>query len=145
MIPTEQSVESLVNISTGVAVVPQDFKDQEVPPPEGRAEAEAKAEAEAEAKAAEAATGSQRGGGKPAGKGHCGRALAANPIVQLNAAGLALAVVVLGVGAYRRHQSGALSWKLAGTWGLVVAALAGADFCLSSFLAKKYPLPKKDE
>ena len=109
------------------------------------AEAEAKAEAERGAAAEAAATGRQRGGGQPAGKGHCCRALAANPIVRLNVAGLALATVVLGVGAYRRHQSGTLSWKLAGTWAFGVVALAGADLCLSSFLAKKYPLPKKDE
>ena len=191
VIPTDHSVESLININTGVTAVPQHFEDQEVPPPpppppsrpsppvlqqpndgvyllrtqaktetqaqrletEAEAKAGAKAEAErgaaAEAAAAPppaaAATGRQRGGGQPAGKGHCCRALVANPIVRFNVAGLALATVVLGVGACRRHQSGTLSWKLAGTWVFGMVALAGADLCLSSFLAKKYPLPKKDE
>ncbi|KAF8249815.1 hypothetical protein K440DRAFT_598042 [Wilcoxina mikolae CBS 423.85] len=153
VIPTDQSIESLIDVHTGVAVVPSDFREQEVKTETQaqRLEAEAAAAEERAIKAAEekkrqaAAAEKEKEKKEPskAEKKQPVKSYASNPIVLGNGLGIAIVSIVLGLGAYKKHQSGQLNWKLAGTWGLLVATLAGADYCLSNYLFKKYPFGQK--
>ncbi|KAF8544872.1 hypothetical protein BDD12DRAFT_813691 [Trichophaea hybrida] len=150
VIPTDQSIESLIDVHTGVAVVPSDFKEQEVKTETQaqRLEAEAAAAEERAIKAAEekkkqTAVEEKEKEKKEPSKAEKKQAVKSNPIVLGNGLGIAIVSIVLGLGAYKKHQAGQLNWKLAGTWGLLMATLAGADYCLSNYLFKKYPFGQK--
>ncbi|OQO02187.1 hypothetical protein B0A48_11739 [Cryoendolithus antarcticus] len=66
-----------------------------------------------------------------------------NPVVIGNMFVIAAVAGVLGVGGYRKHQAGELTWKVAGAYAGVVGLLATADYFVSSWLfTNKYP-PKK--
>jgi len=154
VIPTDQSIDSLIDVHTGVAVVPSDFKEQEVKTETQaqRLEAEAAAAEERARKAAEGKKARQaaekeqeKKESSKAEKKQTAKSYASHPIVQANGLVFAIMSVVLGMGAYKKHQAGKLNWKLAGTCGLAVAAFAGADYCLSSYLFKKYPFGQKKE
>lgn len=62
-----------------------------------------------------------------------------NPVVLGNAVAVALLSGFLGIGAYRMHKAGTLSWQVAGAWAGAVGAFAVGDYYLSQFFFKKYP------
>ncbi|KAA8906655.1 hypothetical protein FN846DRAFT_948274 [Sphaerosporella brunnea] len=146
VIPTDQSVESLIDVNTGVAVVPNDFKEQEVKTETqaARIEIEAAAAEDAAAAAAEDAAEKQKKAPKSEKKATA-KSLVSNPICQGNGALLAILSVVLGVGVYRKHQAGQLTWKLVAYSAVGVAAFLGADFAVSSWLYKKFPFAEKEK
>lgn len=41
---------------------------------------------------------------------------------------------IRSIGAYRQHQAGALTWKLAGTWAGVLGAFAVGDYYFSQYV-----------
>lgn len=168
IVPTIQSVGSLVDVDMGVAVVDPGFKEQEVKTETQamRLEMEA-ASAEEQAREADEASRAEKvtktseekmqktsegkakkeeekGEGKKRKKDHVA-AYADDPVLTAN--GLAFAVVAIGLslGAYKKHQAGQLTWKLAGTWAAGIAALAGADYALSSYIWKKFPFGQRKE
>lgn len=65
-----------------------------------------------------------------------------DPIATFNLAATLLAAVGLGFGAYRKHQHGGLTWKVAGMWSAGLAAVAGTEFVFSKWLYEKFP-PKE--
>jgi len=136
LMPTDQSVDSLVDVDHGVSVVPSDFKEQEVKT-ETQAEriqleaekAEAAAKKKAEEEKKKLPKKSKKGSPK----------INENPILASNAV-IALALAAfLGYGAIKKHQAGQLTWKLAGMWGAGLAALGAADYGVSTWLYKNYP------
>lgn len=113
---------------------------------EEAAAAEAAEAAEAEKKAEKREARKEKASDKAsdkAAKKEKAKTLAQNPIIQANGVLFAIAAIALGFGAYRKHQAGQLTWKLAGLWSVGVATLVGGDYCLSNFLWKKYPFSKK--
>ncbi|KAI5779268.1 hypothetical protein EDC01DRAFT_633961 [Geopyxis carbonaria] len=161
IIPTESSVESLVDVDSGVTVVPSDFEEQDIKT-ETQAirldlEAEAAEEAEearqreieeGEKKLKEAAPKPKKEQKEKAKKAASTvKSYAEIPVVALNGVIGALAAVSLGYGAYRKHSAGQLSWKMVGLWSAGVAAVAGADFAISTWLYQNYPpaAGKKDD
>ncbi|KAF2771893.1 hypothetical protein EJ03DRAFT_349109 [Teratosphaeria nubilosa] len=64
----------------------------------------------------------------------------ANPVVIGNVVVVGALAALLGTGAYRAHQAGTLTWKVAGAWAGVVGLFAVGDYYVSSYLFKnKYP------
>ena len=57
-----------------------------------------------------------------------------NPVVVGNAVVIAALGGVLGVGAYRLHRAGELTWKVAGAWAGVVGLFAVADYYVSQYV-----------
>ena len=55
-----------------------------------------------------------------------------NPIVVGNAITIAALGGLLGLGAYRKHVQGELTWKLAGLWAGAVGLFGVADYYVSS-------------
>jgi len=141
VIPTDQSIESLIDVNTGVVVVPPDFKEREVTTETQAARVKAEEAAKAEATEAEAAARKQ-----DQDRAAAARATAAKKrseksfeetIVAANGTILAILSVALGVSAYRKHQVGQMSWRLAGLWGAGLAAFVGADYFVSMYVWKK--------
>jgi len=62
-----------------------------------------------------------------------------NPVVIGNAVTIAALGGLLGFGAYRYHQAGELTWKLAALWGGAVGLFGVADYYVSQYFFKKYP------
>lgn len=54
-----------------------------------------------------------------------------NPVVVGNAVAMTAVGVLLGVGAYRLHRAGELTWKVAGTWAGIVGLFAVGDYYVS--------------
>ncbi|KAI5809260.1 hypothetical protein BZA77DRAFT_391782 [Pyronema omphalodes] len=135
VIVTDQSVESLIDVNTGVAVVPNDFEEREIKTETqaARVEAEAEAAEAAAAVAAEAAAAAARE--KKAEKAIAEKkkrtcaSIRACPVVQAQGILFTAITIALGVGAYRKYKVGALDFKTVGIWGAGAIALAGAD-CL---------------
>nr|POE94541.1 hypothetical protein CFP56_16781 [Quercus suber] len=66
-----------------------------------------------------------------------------NPVVVGNAVAITAIGGLLGIGAYRMHQQGTLTWKVAGLWAGAVSLFAVGDYYFSQFLFKnKYPTKK---
>jgi len=59
-----------------------------------------------------------------------------NPIVVINAASIASVAVLLMIGAYKKRQAGALTWKLVGLWTAGLMAFGTADY-----FASRYGIP----
>ena len=57
-----------------------------------------------------------------------------NPVVIGNAVVIAALGGLLGVGAYRLHQAGQLTWKVAGAWAGVVGLFAVGDYYVSQYV-----------
>jgi len=138
VIPTESSVGSLVDVDSGVPA-PSEFSEQGVE--EG---ARARIELERDAQDAESVAieeeaiaheqGEKAKKDKKQGVEHFG-----NPVVAINAISVAGALVLLVIGAFKKRQAGALTWKLVGFWTAGLAAFGTADYFVSSYLFKKYP------
>lgn len=54
-----------------------------------------------------------------------------NPVVIGNAVVISALAGVLGIGAYRLHRAGELTWKVAGAWAGVVGLFAVGDYYVS--------------
>lgn len=65
-----------------------------------------------------------------------------NPVLVGNAVLMGVVAAVLGYGAYKRYQTGPVSWQTVGGWVGVIAAVGLADTFVSRWLVQKYP-PKK--
>ncbi|CCX13164.1 Similar to hypothetical protein [Tuber melanosporum Mel28]; acc. no. XP_002835809 [Pyronema omphalodes CBS 100304] len=144
VIVTDQSVESLIDVTTGVAVVPNDFKEQEIQTETQAARVDAEVEAaetQAAAAAEAAAAAARETKAEKAVAEKKKRSCASyrsNPIVQAQGVLFAAITVALGVGAYRKYKVGALDCKTVGIWGAAAVALAGADCLASQWLFKKF-------
>jgi dsDNA-specific endonuclease/ATPase MutS2 len=57
-----------------------------------------------------------------------------NPVVIGNAVVIAALGGLLGVGAYRMHQAGTLTYKVAGAWAGVVGLFAVGDYYISQYV-----------
>jgi hypothetical protein len=57
-----------------------------------------------------------------------------NPVVVGNAILWGVTAVAVGYGAYQKQQEGKLDWKLAGTVGAGLAALAAGDYFASQYV-----------
>lgn len=152
IIPTDQSVDSLIDITTGVAVVPSDYKEQEV-----KTETQARRldlEAEQAEQEAQKATNPERAekkeekkeekeekkkGDENKEKEKCCKSYIKNPIIQANGLVFAIATIAVGFGAYRKHQVGQLTCKLVGMWAAGFTAFLGVDYLISAYLWKKNP------
>lgn len=95
-----------------------------------------------EAAAAKKADEKKAAAAKKEEKAAACKALAANPIFQANGVIVTLTAVFLGVGAYRKHQAGQFSCKVAGIWTVGVASFACADYFVSNWLWKRFPAKK---
>ncbi|CBF71312.1 uncharacterized protein ANIA_10847 [Aspergillus nidulans FGSC A4] len=63
-----------------------------------------------------------------------------NPVFIGNAALLVLVGAGLGLGAYKKHTQGKLSWELVGLWTGAVGAFGAVDYFVSKWLLQnKYP------
>ncbi|KAI9799582.1 MAG: hypothetical protein M1825_004508 [Sarcosagium campestre] len=157
---TDES-ESLIDVdSKSVHSVPSDYLSQsvktdtqaerlerEAEDQEREAEAEyKKAKKEGKAKAGQAkaearkATSSARDSLSRASKDF--RDNSDNPVVLGNAVLAAVLGVGLGYGAYRKHVTGELNWKVAGAWSGVVGLIAVGDYYVSQYLFQN-KFPKK--
>ncbi|KAG0635358.1 hypothetical protein HOY80DRAFT_893204 [Tuber brumale] len=141
VITTESSVGSLVDVDSGVSVVPSGFLEQEVKTEtqatrmelEGDAQAANDTAIEEEAIAheqEEKAKKEKKQGAKPC---------PGNPVVAINTISVVGVSILLMIGAYKKHQAGSLTWKLVGFWTVGLAAFGTADYFVSSYLFKKYP------
>ena len=54
-----------------------------------------------------------------------------NPVVVGNAVAMTAVAGLLGIGAYRLHRAGELTWKVAGTWAGIVGLFAVGDYYVS--------------
>ena len=54
-----------------------------------------------------------------------------NPVVVGNAVAMTAVAALLGIGAYRLHRAGELTWKVAGTWAGIVGLFAVGDYYIS--------------
>ena len=54
-----------------------------------------------------------------------------NPVVVGNAVAMTAMAGLLGIGAYRLHRAGELTWKVAGAWAGVVGLFAVGDYYVS--------------
>ncbi|RPA94113.1 hypothetical protein L873DRAFT_1814837 [Choiromyces venosus 120613-1] len=144
VIPTESSVESLVDVDSSVSVVPSDFLEQEVKTETQatRIEFENEAQAAKDAAVEEEAIAHEQEE-KEKKKKQEAKSYAENPIVAINAVTVAGLSALLMIGAYKKHQAGALTCKLVGLWTVGLAAFGAADFYVSSYLFKKYPPKSK--
>jgi len=134
VIPTESSVGSLVDVDSGVSVVPPEFLDQEA-----KTETQDAKDTTIEEEAITHEQEEKRKKEKKQGvKTYC-----RNPVVAINAFSVAGVSVLLMIGAYKKRQAGALTWKLVGFWAAGLAAFGTADYFLSSYFFKKYPPKSK--
>ncbi|KAL4742633.1 hypothetical protein BDV11DRAFT_180321 [Aspergillus similis] len=63
-----------------------------------------------------------------------------NPVFIGNAALLVIVGAGLGLGAYKKHTQGKLSWELVGLWSGAVGAFGAIDYFVSKWLLQnKYP------
>lgn len=145
VIPTESSVGSLVDVDSGVSVVPSDFLEQEVKTETQatRIELEGDVQAAKDAAIEEEAVAHEQEEKAKKEKGLGAKYFAGNPIAVINAASVAGVSVLLLVGAYKKRQAGALTCKLVGVWAAGLAAFGTADYFVSSYLFKKYPPKNK--
>lgn len=148
IIPTDSSIESLVDVDSGVTVVTSDFEDQDIKTETQAIRLELEAEAEedrqreleeSEKNSKEAAPHSKEKKEKAKDAASTVKSYAEIPVVALNGVVGALAAVSLGYGAYRKHSAGQLSWSVVGLWSAGLAAVAGADFAISKWLYQNYP------
>lgn len=156
VITIDSSVESLIDVDSGVSVVDSDFLEREVTTPEPffslshithsyshpqiktetqarRLELEAKVAEKAGKKVKEAAK-KQKKADKTPGSSSSLSSQFQNPIVLANAITVAAVSAVLGFTGFRKHQAGQLSWKVVGVWSGFVAAFGTADYFLSRFV-----------
>ncbi|TGZ77261.1 hypothetical protein EX30DRAFT_398675 [Ascodesmis nigricans] len=146
IIPTDRSVDSLIDVDTGIAVVPADFDKQEVKTETQAArielEQEAKrksAEEEARKATAEAHLAKKR---KKSAKTKA-KEISNSPVLLINSLLVTATAGVLGWMGYKKYQAGQLTWKVVGMWTAGVAGVTAADYFISSFLYKKYPPGQK--
>ncbi|KAI5785066.1 hypothetical protein DFH27DRAFT_528603 [Peziza echinospora] len=131
VIPTTETT-NLVDVDSGsVNVVPADFLEQEIQT-STQAQRIALEEVEAEAAAAAAADRIPKPKKKKSTQTSTSAALAAiKPYLPrlevVNAILGGAATVALGIAAWRRYRVGDVSWKTAGLWTGVVAAVAAVD------------------
>ncbi|PWW73952.1 hypothetical protein C7212DRAFT_329583 [Tuber magnatum] len=140
VIPTESSVGSLVDVDSGVSVVPSEVETETQAARielEGDAQDAKGVAIEEEAIAHEQAEKAKKE--RKQGANPC----AGNPIVAINAISVAGVSVLLMIGACKKRQAGALTWKLVGFWTAGLAAFGVADYFVSSYLFKKYPPKSK--
>jgi len=148
IIPNESaSTTTLVDVDSGVSVVPSDFREQPVKTETQATRLELEAEAEAAAAAAAAEQRNQQNGSS---KGPSSKKAQAkkqvrqaedyaekHPMQVINTILGSVAVLALGLGAYKKYKVGELSWKVVGIWGGAAAAVAAVDILATRFYLKK--------
>lgn len=133
IIPNESATTtSLVDVDSGVSLVPPDFQEQSVKTETqaARIESEAEAARAAEEKERNQQNGSSKDSKKAQVKKQAKRAedyAHRHPVQLVNSILGTVAAVALGVGAYRKYKVGELSWKVVGIWGGAAAAIAAVD------------------
>ncbi|KAL4784062.1 dihydrolipoamide acetyltransferase component of pyruvate dehydrogenase [Aspergillus varians] len=90
---------------------------------------------EREDEEAEAAREKEKEEAKAKAKASRARGKEGNPVYLGNAAILALVSTALGLGAYKKHSQGKLSWELVGLWTGAVGAFGAVDYFLAASLA----------
>lgn len=146
VIPTDRSVDSLIDVDTGVTVVPSDFQEQSIKTETQAAridlEEEAKERERVEAAEKKAHEKKESAKAKAKKEARTARKELEDPVVAVNSALAVVTLGILGVGGYKKYQAGALTWKLAGLWTVGLSAFIGADYFASRWFYEKYP-PKK--
>ncbi|KAF8457602.1 hypothetical protein BDZ91DRAFT_744144 [Kalaharituber pfeilii] len=143
VIPQDTSTSSLVDVDSGVTVVPSDFRSQPV-----KTETQAtRLSLEEEAAAAAAAVGQNRQ--RRSNKDHQAAGVAkkqvqkaesyahSHPLTLVNSLLGGVAAVVLGVGAWKKWKVGELNWRVVGIWGGIAAAVAAVDVLASKFYLRR--------
>lgn len=132
---TETSeVQTLIDVdSPHVSSVPSDFSEQPVQT-ETQAERE-RLEQQARQRAADlkekAALKKAHAKKRAAADWNTIKANSDNPVFVGNAVTIAALGGLLGFGAYRKHQAGELTWKVAGLWAGAVGLFGVADYYVS--------------
>ncbi|KAJ5728160.1 hypothetical protein N7493_004490 [Penicillium malachiteum] len=130
-----ESTASLIDVdSPHVNVVDSDFQERDVQTTTQAERIEREAAEAEQRRVREAAEKKAKAKGKGVG------ANASNPVYLTNAVIGALVGAGLGLGAYRKHAEGKLSWELVGLVSGAVGTFAVADYFVSKwFLQNKYP------
>ncbi|KAJ5169260.1 uncharacterized protein N7482_004854 [Penicillium canariense] len=137
-----ESTASLIDVdSPHVTAVDPNFLDQEVKTTTQAERLEREAEEEEEEKKKKHAREEAEKNAKARKAKSCDlSANSDNPVFIANAVVAALVGAGLGLGAYRKHMQGKLSWELVGVWSGAVGAFGVADYFVSKwFLQNKYP------
>ncbi|KAF8429891.1 hypothetical protein BGX38DRAFT_1278111 [Terfezia claveryi] len=133
IIPNESaSTSSLVDVDSGVTVVPPDFLEQPI-----KTETQAtriQLEEEARVAAQENQSHYQQQNGKSGKKAVAKKQVRKaenyaerNPVQVVNTVLGVAVTVALGWGVWRRYKVGSLSWRVVGVWGAGVAAVGLLD------------------
>lgn len=134
VIPNESpSTSTLIDVDSGVSVVPPDFREQTV-----KTETQAtRLELEAESATTPAASneqGQQGGTAKRPSRKKVAEKIGCYtekyPLTILSSVLGGVAAVVLGVSAYKKYRIGELSWRIVGIWGGVITAATAVDVLL---------------
>ena len=125
---------TLIDVDSGVSVVPPDFREQTVKTETQATRLELEAEA-ATTSAADEKQEQQDGTVKRPSKKRVTEKLGCYaekyPLTVVNSALGGVTVVALGIGAYKKYRIGELSWRVVGIWGGVITAVTAVDVLLS--------------
>ncbi|KAF8423123.1 hypothetical protein EV426DRAFT_146513 [Tirmania nivea] len=131
IIPNESaSTSSLVDVDSGVTVVPPDFLERPIKTETQATRIELEEGARVAAQENQSHHNKQQNGKrskKTPTKKQVRKAVEWNSVQVVNTVLGAVAAVALGWGAWRRYKMGELSWGLVGIWGAGVAAVGVLD------------------